>query len=73
MPKSQPSEQSIKRAFVQGFVNTLKQSGVENERSVGLAKKAVAHREKLYAPETQELMQKRASEISEVLLGKASE
>jgi hypothetical protein len=62
-----------KRAYVLGCVNTLKQAGHDDKEAVAMTKKAVAHREELYAPETQERLEKRANDLSEVLVGKGKE
>jgi len=57
-----------KRAYVRGFANTLQQEGTEPEVITSMAKQATTRREALVEPETAERLEKRASDISAVIL-----
>lgn len=65
--------QASKRAYVRGFVNTLKQAGATDANAVAQrVKQACAYREELFQPETQERLQKRANAIGNTILESVS-
>lgn len=57
-----------KRAYVRGFANTLQQEGKEPDDITSMAKQATERREALAEPETAKRLEKRASDISAVIL-----
>lgn len=65
--KPEEVTQLSKRAYVRGFVNTLRQAEKSDEVSTEMAKKAVAHREQLYSEETSEILEKRANAIADTV------
>jgi hypothetical protein len=57
-----------KRAYLKGFLNFALQAGKPAEEAQILAKKAADLRRKVVTPEAQEIMQKRASKLRELIL-----